>query len=85
MPRKRGRGGKRKGGFQNKRELDFKDEGEEYGQITKLLGQGRMMVFCFDGKTRLGKIRGKFKRRVWIGLSIFIYIKYLNIRRYCSC
>lgn len=67
--RKRG-GRKRKKGYQRaKRELDFKDEGEEYGQIQKLLGQGRMMVYCFDGKTRLGKIRGKFKRRVWIQLS----------------
>ena len=70
MPgRKRGRGRRKKNHAHNKRELDFKDEGEEYGQVMKLLGQGRMMIQCFDGKLRQGKIRGKFKRRVWINIS----------------
>ena len=74
MPRKRGRRKRKKNWQRAKRELEFKEEGEEYGQIQKLLGQGRMMIYCFDGKTRLGKIRGKFKRRVWIHLSKY-YIR----------
>ena len=89
MPgRKRG-GRRRKKNWQRaKRELEFKDEGEEYAQVQKLLGQGRMMVYCFDGKTRLAKIRGKFKRRVWIQLSnilrLFKYIYRFIILNFCK-
>jgi translation initiation factor 1A len=33
----------------------------------KMLGNGRLLVLCFgDGKQRLGHIRGKMKRKVWI-------------------
>ena len=75
MPRKRGRGGRRggkRGGLGSKRELVFKDEGEEYAQVLKLLGSGRMDVMCMDGKRRRAKVRGKFKRRVWIHVGDII-------------
>lgn len=82
MPRgKRGGKRRRKGRVHQKRDLDFKEEGEEYAQVKKLLGQGRMLVYCFDGKERLGKIRGKFKRRVWIQLSkiLLFYFDYNKV------
>ena len=40
--------------------------GEILGIATKLLGYDRVQVKCMDGHIRLGRIRGKMKRRVWI-------------------
>ena len=76
MPRGRrgGRRGKKKGGYGNKREIVYKEEGQEYGQVSKLLGSGRMEISCFDGKIRLCKIRGKFKRRVWSNVGDIVLI-----------
>jgi translation initiation factor 1A len=49
------------------RELIFKDaEGQEYGQILRLLGNCRMECNCFDGVTRLVHIRGKIRKKDWI-------------------
>jgi translation initiation factor 1A len=36
------------------------------GVVQKLLGYDRVMVKCADGHTRLCRIRGKMKRRVWV-------------------
>tara|TARA_B110000305_G_scaffold49668_1_gene53571 strand:- start:297 stop:446 length:150 start_codon:yes stop_codon:yes gene_type:complete len=49
MPRGRGKGGnKRKRGknmgIGERRELTYKDEGQEYGQILRMLGQGKLEV-----------------------------------------
>ena len=41
----------------------------------KLLGSGRMRVHCFDGKERMAKIRGKFKRRVWVNLGDVVLVQ----------
>lgn len=48
------------------RELLLKGPGLEYAQASKMLGDGRLEIICFDGKTRLGHIRGKIHKRVWI-------------------
>jgi len=71
MPKNKGKGGKnrRRGKNENeqaKRELDLKEEGQEYGQVVKILGNGRVRVYCFDGKERLANIRGKLRKKVWI-------------------
>lgn len=72
MPKTKGKGGKgkRKGKNKNldgvKRELVFKTVEQEYGQVQRILGDCRVQVVCFDGKERLAKIRGSFKKRVWI-------------------
>ena len=68
---KTGKGGKnrRRGkgdGEETKRELEFKEEGQEYAQVVKMLGNGRCECFCFDGVTRLGHIRGKMRKKVWV-------------------
>eukprot|EP00438_Fugacium_kawagutii_P012081 Skav202400 [mRNA] locus=scaffold815:368254:370157:+ [translate_table: standard] len=49
----------------NKKELEFKDAGQEYGQITRMLGNGRCDVQCVDGVKRLCHIRGKMRKKVW--------------------
>jgi len=55
MPKNKGKGGKnrRRGKNENeaeKRELVFKEDGQEYAQVTKMLGNGRLEATCFDGK-----------------------------------
>merc|ERR1711962_1588149 len=45
---------------------DIKEEGQEYAQVIKMLGNGRLDAMCFDGVKRLCHIRGKMRKKVWI-------------------
>jgi translation initiation factor 1A len=80
MGKNKGKGGKskRKGKNKNdegeKRELLLKEEGQQYGQITKILGNCRVEVFCFDGQIRMGHVRGKFRKKVWINRDDIVLI-----------
>ena len=61
MPKNKGKGGKnrRRGKNENeetKRQLEFKEPGQEYSQVVRMLGNGRCECYCFDGVTRLGQI-----------------------------
>lgn len=47
--------------YQNSRDLQFKEDGQVYGQALKMLGNGRLDVQCFDGIKRLAHIRGSLK------------------------
>ena len=58
--------GKKKFKDSSKRELEFKTHSQEYGKVSKILGNARVSVNCYDGKTRMGVIRGKMRKRVWI-------------------
>ena len=74
-----GKGGKtrRRGTNKNqdtKRVLVLKDEGQEYAQVIKMLGSGRLEAFCFDGKIRQARIRGTLNGRVWISKEDIILI-----------
>ncbi len=48
------------------KELVLPTEGEVLGRVVKLLGSDHILVKCVDGKTRLGRIRGQLKRRIWV-------------------
>ena len=79
MPKNKGKGGKnrRRGKNENedeKRELVFKEDGQEYAQVLKMLGNGRLEAFCFDGVKRLCHIRGKLRKKVWINQGDIILI-----------
>ena len=71
---KKGKKGGNKNNSQKKKELIFKEDGQEYAQVTKVNGNGRFEVMCFDGKPRLGNIRGNMRKRVWINQGDFILI-----------
>ncbi|CAG9326789.1 unnamed protein product [Blepharisma stoltei] len=78
MPKK-GKGGKNKRRGKNeatefKRELTFKEDGQEYAQVLRMLGNGRLEAYCFDGVKRLCHIRGQMKRRVWIGMDDIVLV-----------
>ena len=79
MPKNKGKGGKnrRRGKNENeglKRELVFKEDGQEYAQVIKMLGNGRLEAMCFDGVKRLCHIRGKLRKKVWINQSDIILV-----------
>jgi len=79
MPKNKGKGGKnrRRGKNENeaeKRELVFKEDGQEYGQVIKMLGNGRLQAYCFDGNVRLCHIRGKLRKKTWINAGDIILI-----------
>lgn len=76
MPKNMGKGGKSfkagnsKGNMQNtKRELTYAnpEEGEEYAQVKKALGNLRLELQLAGGSTVIGAIRGAMVRKVWIG------------------
>lgn len=52
-----------------RRELWVKEEGQEYAIVTKVLGHGHVECTCYDNVVRLGHIRGKIRRRVFICLG----------------
>ena len=68
MPKNKGKGGKNRRRGKNeaitKRELVIKEQGQEYGQVIRMLGNGRLDAICFDGVKRLCTIRGKMRKRV---------------------
>jgi translation initiation factor 1A len=73
MGKNKGKGGsKRRVGARSAatvrdRELLFKEDGQEYARVESVLGNCRVMCYCFfDGIKRLSHIRGKMSKRVWI-------------------
>jgi len=58
-----------------KRELLFAEDGQQYGKVTKRLGDGRFEVLCLsDGQMRLAHVRGKLWKRVWIQQSDLVLL-----------
>lgn len=59
-----------------KREIPFADDGQLYGQIIKSLGDRRFEIKCVDGKTRLGKLRGKIRKRkkTWVIVNTWVIV-----------
>tara|TARA_Y100000389_G_scaffold204224_1_gene255669 strand:- start:60 stop:470 length:411 start_codon:yes stop_codon:yes gene_type:complete len=57
-----------------KRQMIYKEEGQEYAQVKKMLGNGRCEIYCFDGRTRIGHIRGSMHKRIWICVDDIILV-----------
>mmetsp|Transcript_176457 Transcript_176457/g.565814 ORF Transcript_176457/g.565814 Transcript_176457/m.565814 type:complete len:142 (+) Transcript_176457:79-504(+) len=57
-----------------KKELEFKEDGQEYGQVARMLGNGRCEVVCFDGTKRLCHIRGKMRKKVWVNQGDIVLV-----------
>ncbi len=43
-----------------------REEGELFAVADQRMGAGRIKIICEDGVARMGRIRGKMKRRRWI-------------------
>jgi len=59
---------------ETKSELIFKEDGQEYAQVIKMLGSSRLTVLCADGKERLCSIRGRLVRRAWVNVGSIILV-----------
>ena len=71
MAKKKSKGGRRgKGSYTPPVITRVKSPNREIGEIlavvVDVLGGERMRVFCEDRIHRIGRIRGKIKKRVWI-------------------
>ena len=47
---------------------------QEYGYITKILGNCRFTILCYDKKQRIGHVRGKLRKRTFFALGDFILV-----------
>ena len=79
MPKNKGKGGKNRKRGKNeadddKCELVFKEDGQEYAQVTRMLGNGRCEAICVDGTRRLCHIRGKMHKKVWIAAGDIVLV-----------
>ena len=52
-----------------------KKEGEMFGIADQLLGASRIKIMCADGKSRMGRIPGKIKKRMWIREGDLVIIR----------
>jgi translation initiation factor 1A len=50
-------------------------EGELFGIAEQLLGGSRLKVVCADGKSRMCRIPGKLRKRLWIREGDLVVIK----------
>ena len=51
-----------------------KRDGEMFGIVTQIFGGEHMRVRCEDGKERMGRIRGKIKKRMWTRLGDLVIV-----------
>ena len=65
----------------NKKQNDFiektlrlKEEGQEYAQITKCLGNCRFTVMCFDGKERMATMCGGMRKRRFVNQNDIVLV-----------
>ena len=48
---------------------------EIFGVVEQALGGGHLQILCQDGKMRLGRIRGKLKKRMWMREGDLVIIR----------
>ena len=55
-------------------------EGEMFGIADQLLGASKIKVMCEDGVSRVGRIPGKIKKRMWIREGDLLIISVCDVR-----
>jgi translation initiation factor 1A len=55
--------------------LQLPKKGELFGIADQLLGGSRIKVICADGKSRLTRIPGKLKKKLWIRTGDLVIVK----------
>lgn len=48
---------------------------QSFGIVKQRLGGSRMRVVCLDGKTRICRIPGRLKRRLWVRAGDIILVQ----------
>ncbi len=55
--------------------LPNETENEMFGLVISLLGAGRLLVSCADGKERVCRIPGKMRRFIWVREGNYVIVK----------
>lgn len=50
-------------------------EGEVLGTVGEVLGASRFRVSCQDGRERICRVSGKFRRRIWVKAGDTVLLK----------
>ena len=64
---------KQSSSFTKKVRLPTKDQ--QFAVVIEMSGGSRMKAMCEDGKTRMVRIGGRFKKRMWVRENDLILIK----------
>ena len=48
---------------------------EMLGTVIEMLGASRFRVDCSDGKVRICRVPGRYKRRVWVRMGNIVLLK----------
>ena len=52
----------------------FRDDGQEYGVVTKILGNSRMMVKFSDNMEKQCTVRGSMRKREWVNMNDLVLV-----------
>ena len=55
--------------------LPYKPRGEMFGVVKEMSGGSRLQAYCEDGNTRMVRIPGKFKKKMWVRYGDVIILK----------
>ncbi|MBS3052241.1 MAG: translation initiation factor eIF-1A [Candidatus Aenigmarchaeota archaeon] len=50
-------------------------QGELLAIVEQMLGSDKLRIRCDDGKSRIGRIPGKLRKRVWIRISDLVLVE----------
>ena len=64
----------KKQGEQVKINIKKTQDTELYGEVSKINGNGRFTIRCTDGKERLGIVRGKLRKRMWVNNGSIVLV-----------
>ena len=79
--KKGGKGYKRgKKGGDDRRDIIFAEDQQVYAKVVRMLGNGRLEAFCYDGRTRLAHIRGAMRKKVWVHVGDIVLVALRNFQ-----
>jgi len=50
-------------------------KGEIFGFVIEILGAGKLRVECEDGLTRMCRIPGKLRKKIWVRINDLVLVK----------
>jgi translation initiation factor 1A len=55
-------------------------EGEVLGAVEMMLGGDKLKVICDDGNTRICRIPGRLRKRVWMGAGDLVLVQLWKVQ-----
>jgi translation initiation factor 1A len=67
-------------GSNSRMKLPYKPRGELMGVVREVSGGSRLIAFCEDNMTRMVRIGGKLKKKMWTRVGDLVIIKKWQIQ-----